>query len=163
MKPETAQQLRFSTASLMRALFASSWLWERLPEDFVRKNRARLQRAARKAQGDPLGFAEKYLGVDWFTADPKLPERAAAALSEILYHLLKADFVLSEVNERWLLRLVLVFLSSLAARPGRPRLEKYRAAAALSVVNGKLSNHKLCVRFEPGYHSMNRDEQRRAR
>ena len=167
MKPETLDRLRFSTASFLRALFASSWVWERLPNGFVRSNRARFQRAARKSQDDPLGFVEKYLGgMNWFTVDAtdaKLPERAAVALSEMVDYLVKADFVIDEKTEGKLLRSLLAFFRALAARPGRPRLSKYRVAASFQVLNGKTSIHNLCGKFETGYSTMSRDQQRRAR
>jgi hypothetical protein len=172
MKPETLQRLRFSTAELVRAAIAGCLFWEyQLPPRNVSvlRNRRRLQRAALKAQGDPVGFVEKYLGWD-FTTDAKLPERAAVSLSEILVALAPAvqdsvalrEFVASEQSERQIVRQLRALFSSLAARPGRGRLDKYRRAADLPL-NVRTSMHKLCVQLEPGYASMRRDEQRKVR
>jgi len=170
MKLETLHRLKLSTASVLRAVIASSWFWEAQPpaSDSVRRNRRRFQRAALKAESDPLGFAEKYFGSDWFTTDVSFPERAAHALYGIFDGLARhadnlRDFVTSEKSEREIVRQFRDLFRSLAARPGRPRLDKYHAAAALCVLNGKmLPTHNLCVRFERGYSSMNRDQRRKA-
>jgi hypothetical protein len=103
--------------------------------------------------------------------DAKLPERAAVALYEILEafapvaHSAEAmrEFMASEKSQREIILQLLAFFGSLVARPGRPRVDKYRRAAAFRVQNGKTTNHTLCVRFEPEYASMSGPDQRKAR
>lgn len=177
MKPETTQRLRLSTASLVRAGFASAWFWEIVnswqppANDSLRRARRVLQRAAVKAKDDPLGFMEHLAGADWFTPDAKFPERAAVAGSEILDHFTeylkalatsKAEFVL-ENSERKNLDLVLAFFGALAARPGRPGKDIYRRAVEFCLRNGKTPINRLCIAFWPGYSSMGRNDQRKAR
>ena len=174
MKPETLQRLRFSTAALIRSVIASPWFWERLPPSrsvSVRSARAKFQRAALRAQSDPLRFIEKHLGRDWLMPDPKLRDRAAIALSEILGAIARTvessgsskEFVANENTEHWLLAQLRDFFVSLAGRPGRPGLDKYRAAAGFRVQHPKATNHRLCLLFEPAYRSMSTPQQCLAR
>jgi len=170
VKPETQQRARLSAAAILRAVLASSWFWQHplLPRDLVRKNRARLQRAARRAKDDPLGFVEKYLGLPKSPTDSKFPERAAVALSEILDPVAAVaetadglrEFLASEENQRKNVRSLAAFMCALAARPGRPRTDKYRRAL-LHFSQGK-SILQLCQMFEPGFTSMKGPERRKA-
>ena len=172
MKPETTERLRLCVATALRAAIASTWIWEGQPagDSSVQKNRRMLQRAARKAEGDPIGFVEKYLGWDWKSYNAaKFPERAAVVVCELLEILEKrltqsqdtTEFF--EGNRRKVLSLASSFFGSLAAQPGRPAMSKYRSAAALRVLNPKLSAHNLCKKFELDYPSMSKEDQRKAR
>lgn len=171
MKPETQERLKKSVASLLAAAFESAWAWKRLPSEFVRKNRVRIQRAARKAKAEdnPVGFVEHYLGSDFFALDAKLPEGAAIALSDVFTRIAQMvhdeqrifELVSDKTAEREIAHLLGSFFRSLAARPGRPQKDKYRSAAAFCVQKGKTSNHRLCLLFDPAYRSLTTPEQRR--
>lgn len=114
---------------------------------------------------------EKHFGhLGWNSqTDSLLPERAALALIDLVDLLVSGlsnsedmSKFLEEHRRQALLSLRTLFVS-LAAQPGRPQMSKYRSAAAFCVLKGKISAHDLCKEFEPGYRSMSRDEQAKAR
>lgn len=174
MKPEIQSKLKSATAELIRSTIASPWFWQRLPRTRsakVRKERSKLQRAAAKAQGDPVRFVEDIFGSSFFATDSKLRESASVALYEIIAECTRwiqsaeaiAEFVASNKSERRVVGLMRDLFVSLDSRPGRPQQDKYREAAAFLARNGKTSSHRLCILYEPEYLSMDRKQQEQAR
>jgi hypothetical protein len=174
LKPATQEKSKAAAAEFIRAMIASPWFWERLPvtrSANVRKERSRLQRAAVKAKNDPVRFAESLLGASFFAVDSNLRESAATALCEAIVEIAQCiqfpaaltNFVASKQSERRIVSLMRKFFVSMASRPGRPQQDKYRNAAAFLVQNSKTPLHRLCLLFEPGYSSMDRKQQEKAR
>ena len=172
MKAETQERLRQATAELFRAILASSWFWEASPSsnNSVQTARARLRRAARKANGGPLAFLQKQFPGPWLSEDARLPEVAAVILVELVGELARiaADpealkaFASSEQTERRITGRLLAFYTSLAARPGRPRTDFYREPSDL-YLQGERSHHQLCLKFVPAYVTMSKEQQRKMR
>lgn len=157
MKPETQQRFKRAGGSFLLALAASSVfldLIDLLP--MLKGKKLQLQSAAKRAARDCANWP-----------DSKLPERAGIALCRLqeIFATSLADsgtFQLPPEREGEVLKLLAVLFRALAARPGRPQLNKYRSAAVFSVEN-KASVHELCKKFEPSYSSMSREEQQKAR
>jgi hypothetical protein len=74
-----------------------------------------------------------------------------------------SEFMNDEKSQRQIQRSLANFFASLAAKPGRPRADRYSKAAAFRVLNPKTQMHRLCVLFDPTYTSMTRSEQSKAR
>jgi hypothetical protein len=154
MKQETVERLKLSLAGVLRANIATPWAWdilECLLPDWARKNRRRVQRAALKSKGDPLGFVSRYLAGLFSTPDPKCPERAAIKLCSVLDRL--ADVTehrdrLGELSDRDMARDFSAFFGVLAAQPGRKRLDIYDKASRL--VSEK-TVQRICYEVDSDY------------
>lgn len=169
MKSETQAKLKFAVAEVMRSVLASDWFWERLPRTrsaSVRKERSKLQRAAVKAQGDPLRFVEDLgpLGPTFFATDSNLRESAAIAaiaVYEAIAECIQSPEAMTMQSEHFV-SVMRDYFVSLASRPGRPQQNMYREAAAFVAKHGKTPPDQLCESFYPDYRSMDPKQREQA-